>query len=120
MSNYCPNCGCKSSGGNFCPKCGQNLKTLERSVGVQKTDDHEEESSGIDISRLKDKIKITIETPKNKVMTVGEVIQQAKSSGNIVEESFKRPTVKLPKGKDKLFKVLTEECSSSKQKSKEA
>ena len=118
-NNYCSSCGYKISGTgvNFCPKCGQNLK----SVGRSRADIEEEEyiETNIDYSSLRDKIKISVDIPKNAVVTVGDVIEAAKKTGPTSEAMVSRPPAKLPKGKKAILSAVRDECKASKGNSKE-
>jgi DNA-directed RNA polymerase subunit RPC12/RpoP len=119
--NYCSNCGYKVEQNgvklNFCPKCGQSLNTLKKTVAsVPDQEDDEVHGGEIDISSLKDKIKISVDMDIPKPITVGDVINASK--GSAPEEIKGRPAAKLPKGKE-LLKVIAQECSSSRGRASE-
>ena len=124
-TNYCSNCGNKIEQNgikaSFCSKCGQDLRTLKKTVAsVNEVEEIDEEGapSTLDLSALEGKIKIYAEVEKPKVITVGDVISQAKASGKQEEQLSKREAANLPSGKD-LLKTIAKECSSSKDKSAE-
>ena len=114
--NYCSNCGYKVEQNgvklNFCPKCGQSLNTLKKTVAsVPHQADDDIQGGEIDISSLKDKIKISVDMDIPKPITVGDVINASK--GSTPEKVRGRPAAKLPEGKD-LLKAIAQECASSK------
>ena len=119
-TNYCSNCGYKVEQNgvklNFCPKCGQNLNTLKKTVASAPIEEEEGAVESIDISSLKDKIKISVDMDIPKPITVGDVINASK--GSAPEKIKGRPAAKLPKGKD-LLKAIAQECSSSKGRASE-
>lgn len=124
-TNYCSNCGnrVEQNGvrANFCSKCGQNLNTLKKTVASAPEEiiDNDDVIAGpIDISKLKDKIKIHVDIDAPKAITVGELIESAKQSGPIQDDGFRRKESSLPDGKD-LLKAIANECAKSKDKSKE-
>lgn len=114
-ANYCSNCGYKMEGvaANFCPKCGQNLKTLAKTVSREDVT----EGGGLDISSVKDKIKISVDFEHGKPVTIGDIIKEAKVVGKI-DEIIARPASKDPVGNDLLTKIV-KECASSRKDSKE-
>ena len=120
-TNYCSNCGYKVEQNgvklNFCPKCGQSLNTLKKTVAsAPDQEDNEIQGEEIDISSLKDKIKISVDMDIPKPITVGDVINASK--GSAPEKIKGRPAAKLPNGK-KLLDVIAQECSSSRDRASE-
>jgi hypothetical protein len=128
-NNYCSNCGTKvgQMAANFCSKCGQNLKKITKTIHSnninldEDVDDYieaEESNINLDLSKLKDKIKIHVDFEKSKPVTIGEFIKQAKSSNDQGLDNISRPKFNLKNDKD-ILKMMAEECSSSREKSSE-
>lgn len=123
-TNYCSSCGnrIEQNGvrANFCSKCGQDLKTLKKTVATATVEDEEVQTEGtLNLEEIKKGIKISVEVDAPPVVTLGDVISQAKASGQKPEAPISRQPDNLPEGKD-LLKTIQKECASSRNVSKEA
>jgi hypothetical protein len=117
-NNYCQNCGTKIAAiSNFCPKCGHNLRSIAKINEEEVDDERREDGPLIDLSNLKDKIKISVQVDKENPITVGEYLKQS-AGASPSEEKINRPKQKLPKGKA-LLSLIAKECAPSKSKSEE-
>lgn len=123
MNNYCPNCGNKTQGVsiNFCPKCGQNLKKLTIDNKSEKEEMQMSSSTDgyLDISKLKEGIKVTCDIEKSGPITIGEYLSAARRSGQEPPETISRPKPKLPNSKKEMLNLIKDECAPSRGKSAE-
>lgn len=125
---FCTNCGNKMESVvaiNFCSKCGQALngkRNVQNTAPVAQAEvideDYVDTESRLDISALKDKIRVSVDFEAAKPIKIGEYLEMAKASGPTTETLSPRRSDNLPNGKD-LLKKIADECSTSRNKSSE-
>ena len=116
---YCPNCGNKANSSvalNFCSKCGTSLNSTSKArlkdiEGVEETDG-DTEYEVLDLSKIKEGIRITAHVEGSTVVKIEDVLKEAKANGPSQKDTFKRPIMKIEKGQ-KLTDVIKKECASS-------